>query len=68
LIREDRAGATAEGVVSAARALRNIIVHLPPTVAAAALIDEFHADPTLAGQLTKLLAADLGPIAQPVSS
>ncbi|HEX4702722.1 MAG TPA: DUF6247 family protein [Pseudonocardiaceae bacterium] len=41
LIREDRASSTAEGAVAAARALRNILAHLPSDVAATALIDEF---------------------------
>jgi hypothetical protein len=41
LIREDRASSAAEGAVAAARALRNILTHLPSAVAAAALIDEF---------------------------
>ncbi|HYS34401.1 MAG TPA: DUF6247 family protein [Pseudonocardiaceae bacterium] len=41
LIREDRASSTAEGAVSAARALRNILGHLPAEIAAAALVDEF---------------------------
>jgi hypothetical protein len=41
LTREDRAHATAEGSVAAARALRNVLAHLPPDVAAAALLDEF---------------------------
>jgi hypothetical protein len=41
LTREDRASSAAEGAVSAARALRNILAHLPPETAAAALIDEF---------------------------
>jgi hypothetical protein len=35
------ANSTAEGAVSAARALRGIVAHLPATVAATALIDEF---------------------------
>ncbi|GEM30801.1 hypothetical protein NN3_18080 [Nocardia neocaledoniensis NBRC 108232] len=41
LIREDRAQGQAEGAVLAARALRNVLVHLPAEAAAAALIDEF---------------------------
>ncbi|WP_280447240.1 hypothetical protein [Nocardia cyriacigeorgica] len=41
LVREDRAHALSEGSVAAARALRNVLVHLPPDVAARALIDEF---------------------------
>lgn len=41
LTREDRATATADGAVSAARALRNLLAHLPPGTAAEALVDEF---------------------------
>lgn len=41
LTREDRASSAAEGAVSAARALRNILTHLPAAAAADALIDEF---------------------------
>ncbi len=41
LIREDRARAQSEGSVIAARALRNIAVHLSPEVAVNGLIDEF---------------------------
>ncbi|HEY0807233.1 MAG TPA: DUF6247 family protein, partial [Pseudonocardiaceae bacterium] len=41
LTREDRASAAAEGAVSAARVLRNILSHLPPDAAATALVDEF---------------------------
>jgi hypothetical protein len=41
LTREDRASCAAEGAVSAARALRNLVAHLPPGLAAEALVDEF---------------------------
>lgn len=41
LTREDRASSTAEGAVTAARALRNLLVHTGPEAAATALIDEF---------------------------
>ncbi|MGQ4596655.1 hypothetical protein [Nocardia sp. R6R-6] len=41
LVREDNAQAMSEGSVAAARALRNIFVHLPPDVAAESLLDEF---------------------------
>ncbi|MCP2317169.1 hypothetical protein APR12_002509 [Nocardia amikacinitolerans] len=41
LIREDRAQSESEGSITAARALRNVLVHLPHDVAARALIDEF---------------------------
>jgi hypothetical protein len=41
LTREDRAQSLSEGSVAAARALRNVLVHLPPDIAARALLDEF---------------------------
>lgn len=41
LTREDRASATAEGALSAARALRTLLAHLPAETAAEALVDEF---------------------------
>lgn len=41
LIREDRAEALSEGSITAARALRNVLVHLPHDIAARALLDEF---------------------------
>ncbi|WP_130917390.1 hypothetical protein [Nocardia cyriacigeorgica] len=41
LIREDRAQSVSEGSITAARALRNVLVHLPADVAARALLDEF---------------------------
>ena len=41
LTREDRANSTAEGAVTSARALRNLLPHIGPEAAAAALIDEF---------------------------
>jgi len=41
LIREDRARSATEGSVGAARALRSVLVHLPPGIAARALLDEF---------------------------
>ncbi|MFC9997817.1 hypothetical protein [Nocardia sp. NPDC127526] len=41
LIREDRVEATSEGSVTAARALRNVLMHLPREAAVAALLDEF---------------------------
>lgn len=41
LTREDRANSTAEGAVTAARALRNLLMHVAPQTAAAALVDEF---------------------------
>lgn len=41
LIREDRVQAQSEGSIIAARALRNIAVHLSPKVAASGLVDEF---------------------------
>ena len=41
LTREDRVSSTAEGAVTAARALRNLLVQVGPQAAAAALIDEF---------------------------
>lgn len=41
LTREDRVQSTAEGSVTAARALRNLLARLPADVAARALIDEF---------------------------
>ncbi|WP_370969924.1 hypothetical protein [Amycolatopsis sp. cg9] len=40
LTREDRAHSASEGSVAAARALRNVLAHLPSDVAAA-LLDEF---------------------------
>lgn len=41
LVREDRANSGSEGAVTAARALRNILTHLPTQLAAEALRDEF---------------------------
>lgn len=41
LTREGRVSSTADGAVMAARALRNLLVHMGPQAAAAALIDEF---------------------------
>lgn len=41
LIREDRVESAAEGSMTAARALRTVLAHLPPEVAARALVDEF---------------------------
>ncbi|MFC9965377.1 hypothetical protein ACFVH4_14165 [Nocardia ignorata] len=41
LTREDRANGQSEGAIAAARALRNVLMHLPPDIAAAALMDEF---------------------------
>ncbi|MFD0205129.1 MULTISPECIES: DUF6247 family protein [Saccharothrix] len=41
LTREDRVLSASEGSVAAARALRNVLVHLPHDVAANALLDEF---------------------------
>jgi hypothetical protein len=41
LTREDRAHSASEGSVVAARALRNVLAHLPSDVAASALLDEF---------------------------
>lgn len=41
LTREDRASSAAEGAIAAARALRNLLSHLPSATAAEALIDEF---------------------------
>ncbi|WP_297627561.1 hypothetical protein [Nocardia sp.] len=41
LIREDSATALSEGSVTAARALRNVLSHLPHDIAARALMDEF---------------------------
>ena len=41
LTREDRAASTDQGSLTAARALRNILTHLPTAAAAAALADEF---------------------------
>jgi hypothetical protein len=41
LTREDRVTAADEGSFAAARALRNVLAHLPVEVAAAALADEF---------------------------
>lgn len=41
LVREDRAISGSEGAVTAARALRNILAHLPLHAAAEALRDEF---------------------------
>lgn len=41
LIREDRAMSGAEGAITAARALRNVLVHLPVEIATEALLDEF---------------------------
>lgn len=41
LVREDSAASDAEGAVSAARALRNVLAHLPAAVASAALVEEF---------------------------
>ena len=41
LMREDRVNAAGEGAFTAARALRNILVHLPPDAALAALAEEF---------------------------
>lgn len=41
LTREDRATSTAEGAVTAARALRNLLAHMEPQTAAAALVDAF---------------------------
>ncbi|MGV9359744.1 hypothetical protein [Amycolatopsis sp. NPDC003731] len=41
LTREDRASSASEGSIVAARALRNVLAHLPHDVAASALLDEF---------------------------
>ena len=41
LTREDRASSASEGSIVAARALRNVLAHLPHDVAARALLDEF---------------------------
>ncbi|MFD4428216.1 hypothetical protein [Nocardia sp. NPDC058497] len=41
LTREDRTQGQAEGAIAAARALRNVLMHLPTDIAAAALLDEF---------------------------
>jgi hypothetical protein len=41
LTREDRAQSASDGSVAAARALRNVLAHLPADVAAEALLDEF---------------------------
>jgi len=41
LMREDRVNAAGEGAFTAARALRNILIHLPPEAAMAALVEEF---------------------------
>ncbi|MGO1055372.1 hypothetical protein [Crossiella sp. CA198] len=41
LIREDRSQSAADGAVTAARALRNVLAHLPRELAARALLDEF---------------------------
>ncbi|GGP38459.1 hypothetical protein [Saccharothrix coeruleofusca] len=41
LTREDRVRSASEGSVAAARALRNVLAHLPHDVAANALLDEF---------------------------
>jgi hypothetical protein len=41
LTREDRVQSSSEGSISAARALRNVLAHLPADVAARALLDEF---------------------------
>ncbi|WP_216893068.1 hypothetical protein [Nocardia alni] len=41
LIREDRAQTQSEGSIIAARALRNIAVHLSPEVAVGGVLDEF---------------------------
>jgi hypothetical protein len=42
LTREDCASSTTEGAVAAALALRNLLAHMEPQIAAAALVDEFH--------------------------
>jgi hypothetical protein len=41
LVREDRASASAEGAVTAARALRNALAHLSPAAALESLLEEF---------------------------
>jgi hypothetical protein len=41
LTREDRVLSASEGSIAAARALRNVLAHLPHDVAANALLDEF---------------------------
>lgn len=41
LTRADRVAAADEGAFAAVRALRNVLVHLPPEVAATALAEEF---------------------------
>ncbi|NMO51027.1 hypothetical protein HH310_07465 [Actinoplanes sp. TBRC 11911] len=41
LMREDRVNAAGEGAFTAARALRNVLTHLPLEAAAAALTEEF---------------------------
>ncbi|MFB7877382.1 hypothetical protein ACFC06_19205 [Nocardia sp. NPDC056064] len=41
LMREDRVQGQSDGAIAAARALRNVLAHLPADIAAAALIDEF---------------------------
>jgi hypothetical protein len=41
LVREDSAASAADGAVSAARALRNALAHLPGAAAADALVEEF---------------------------
>lgn len=41
LVREDTADSVAHGALSAARALRNIVAHLPAAETASALVEEF---------------------------
>jgi hypothetical protein len=41
LVREDRASSAAEGALTAARALRNVLVHLSPEDATVSLNEEF---------------------------
>ncbi|GLZ41267.1 hypothetical protein [Actinokineospora sp. NBRC 105648] len=41
LVREDRTRSAAAGSVTAARALRNVLAHLPPDIVTVALLEEF---------------------------
>jgi hypothetical protein len=68
LIREDRASSAAEGAVTAARALRNLLAHMPPGVAAAALVDEFPWVDALPRDDRVQFVADFGPVPHPTEA
>jgi hypothetical protein len=64
LMREDRVNAAGEGAFTAARALRNILVHLPLDAAMAALSEEFPWLSLLPGEELPQFVADFSRAAQ----